>query len=157
MNPCWSEFSGCETRRSDGRRKRTTHIRLSGGAVDPAHRNHLAPHQITLTAHPGDASARLDRHPNCQPLWPQPLHRPPLECCLMPRQPITDQVLAQCLKGQTLDDARIAYDSVADLLDQYEMPAEVVQSLQAARKRLRSAMACISAAQLLCEFDPDQN
>ena len=75
----------------------------------------------------------------------------------MPRQPITDQVLAQCLKGQTLDNVRTAYDSVADLLDQYEMPAEVVQSLQAARKRLRSAMACISAAQLLCEFVPDQN
>ena len=46
MNPCWSEFSGCETRRSDGRRKRTTHIRLSGGAVDPAHRNHLEPHHM---------------------------------------------------------------------------------------------------------------
>ena len=75
----------------------------------------------------------------------------------MKRQLISDQALAQCLKGQTIDDVRTAYDSVADLLNQYEMPAEVVQSLQSARKRLRSAMACISAAQLLCEFDPEQN
>ena len=71
----------------------------------------------------------------------------------MPRKKLPAAELQKCIKGDLLADVACAYESGCFFLEEYEMPAGVVNNLMGAKKHLQKALALTKAAEVIIDFE----
>lgn len=73
----------------------------------------------------------------------------------MTRTKINPDALADCINDHLANDTRTALDSVNGLLDDYDMPGQVVRNLQGAQRELRRAYGSLMAAKAAAEANAE--
>ena len=71
----------------------------------------------------------------------------------MTRQKLPASSLQSSIKGHLVPDVAQGYETVCQFLEEYEMPAGVVNNLMAAKKHLQKALALTKAAEVIIDFE----
>ena len=71
----------------------------------------------------------------------------------MSRKKLTAPALQSSIKGHLVPDVAQGYEIVCQFLEEYEMPAGVVNNLMAAKKNLQLGLAHAKAAEVIIDFE----